>query len=243
MSKISSPELQDEVWRRVTEILGGDDSGHGTDHVKRVQTMALRFASETSEPVNITVVSLAAQLHDVDDYKLVGREQAEKLTNTTEIMKAVELDEATQRTVRDIVANMGYSKALKGIRPTTIEGMIVSDADMCDSMGASGIIRALTYAVSSIGSGVIFDPRCKPNMCMTAEKYNVHGTLCDNDSFVNFFFEKMLKLKGMMLTDPGRAEAQKRDELMVDFLRQYFYEENVPEWSDLLDEYLAERKT
>lgn len=242
MSKLLNTELQDEVWRRVTEILGGDDSGHGTDHVKRVQTMALRFASEMSEPVNITVVSLAAQLHDVDDYKLVGREQAEKLTNTTEIMKTVGIDEATQQAVRDIVANMGYSKALKGIRPTSLEGKIVSDADMCDASGASGIIRALTYAVSSKGSGVVFDLHCKPDMYMTAEKYNVHGTTCANDSFVNHFFEKLFKLKGMMLTNPGRAEAQKRDELMADFLRQYFYEENVPEWSDLLEEYLKERK-
>ena len=53
MSKSLSTELQDEVWRRVTEILSGDDSGHGTDHVKGVQTMALWFASEMSELVDI----------------------------------------------------------------------------------------------------------------------------------------------------------------------------------------------
>ena len=53
-------------------------------------------------------VSLAVQFHDVDDDKLVGRERAENLTNTTGIMKTIGIDEATQRAVRDIVANMGY---------------------------------------------------------------------------------------------------------------------------------------
>lgn len=88
--------------------------------------------------VDLTVVSLAAQLHDVDDYKLVGKEQSERQANATEIMNSVGIDEVTQSKVRDIIANMGYSKSLKGIRPTTIEGKLVSDADMCDALGAGG---------------------------------------------------------------------------------------------------------
>lgn len=59
---------------------------------------------------------------------------------------------------------MGYSKCLKGIRPTTIEGMVVSDVDMCDSIGTSGIIRSIVYAVSPLGSGVIFDSNVKLNV-------------------------------------------------------------------------------
>ena len=56
--------------------------------------------------------------------------------------------------------------------------------------------------------------------------------------FINHFFEKLLKLKGLMLTEPGRIEAENRHQIMVDFLRAYFREKNAPEWSEFLEEYL-----
>ena len=56
--------------------------------------------------------------------------------------------------------------------------------------------------------------------------------------FINHFFEKLLKLKGLMLTEPGRIEAENRHQIMVDFLRAYFREKNAPDWSGFLEEYL-----
>ena len=50
--------------------------------------------------------------------------------------------------------------------------------------------------------------------------------------------EKLLKLKDLMLTEPGRIEAENRQQIMVDFLRHYFREKNVSEWSEFLEEYL-----
>jgi len=41
-----------------------------------------------------------------------------------------------------------------------------------------------------------------------------------------------------MLTDSGKAEAQSRHQIIVDFLHHLFEEENVPEWTKYLDEYL-----
>lgn len=41
-----------------------------------------------------------------------------------------------------------------------------------------------------------------------------------------------------MITEPGRIEAGKRQYVMVDFLRAYFREKNVPEWSEFLEKYL-----
>ena len=165
---------------------------------------------------------LAALLHDTDDYKLVGRENAHKLMNATEIMRQARVDDVAQTSVRGVIQRIGYSKALRGVRPDTLPGKIVSDADMCDAMGASGIIRALTYAASSKGSGIVFDPRVWPIDTITAEQYNGGGTTHATDSFINHFFEKLLRLEGMMMTGAGKIEAASRDELMVRFLRQYF---------------------
>ena len=241
MSEFLSRDVESQVLSDVRKVLGDDDSGHGIDHIERVWVMSKRFANQISEPVDINIVILAALLHDVDDYKLVGRERSRLQANAIEIMNNVGIDEVTQLAVRVIIANMGYSTALKGIRPTTIEGKIVSDADMCDAIGVGGIVRCLQYAVSSKGSGVIFDSNAWPTIDITADQYNQFDATRHNDSFVNHFFEKLLKLKGIMLTEPGLNEATIRDEQMVTFLQEFFREENATKWSKMLETYLNQR--
>ena len=235
--------VRDKIWSAVAEILDGDDSGHGMDHIRRVHGMAISFADRVDESVDRVVVELSALLHDVDDYKLVGREQAERLTNASKVMDSIGVDSETQAAVREVIANMGYSNSLRGIRPITIEGEVVSDADMCDAIGASGIVRALEYAVSSKGSGVVFDRTVWPIINITAEQYNSSGSSHETDSFINHFFEKLLWLKGMMLTEPGRREAEVRDQQMVEFLRAFFREEKASDWEDLLERFIVERKS
>ena len=112
----------------------------------------------------------------------------------------------------------------------------MSDADMCDAIGVVGIERALVYACHH--GGRIFVPAVWQNVNLAAHEYNADGNTHDTDGFINHFFEKLLKLKGLMLTLPGRAEAENRQQIMVDFLRHYFREKNVPEWSEFLEEYL-----
>ena len=202
MNNKQTPELN-KVKLLVRELLGGDTSGHADDHVERVALLAERFASECSESVDLQEVLLTAWLHDVDDYKLVGKAQAEKLTNAVNIMLA---------------------------------GQIVSDADMCDAIGAVGIERALVYACHH--GGRIFDPAIWPNVNLAAHEYNADGNTHDTDGFINHFFEKLLKLKDLMLTEPGRIEVENRQQIMVDFLHHYFREKNAPEWSEFLEEYL-----
>ena len=112
----------------------------------------------------------------------------------------------------------------------------MSDANMCDAIGVVGIERALVYACHH--GGRIFDPAVWPNVNLAAHEYNADGNTHDTDGFINHFFEKPLKLKGLMLTLSGRAEAENRQQIMVDFLRHYFREKNVSEWSEFLEEYL-----
>lgn len=242
MNKVLDEGAQQKVLQAVEKILGGDDSGHDMGHIRRVHAMAMRFATEATEPIDLMTVNLVALLHDVDDYKLVGREQSELQTNARKIMEDIGVDTVTQQAVREAIATMGYSNTLKGIRPKTIEGKIVSDADMCDAIGASGIIRCLVYAVSTKGSGTVFDPEMWPIIDITAEQYNEGGTTHHGDSFVNHFFEKLLKLADMMMTTPGREEAAVRHGQMVGFLQAFFREEGVPEWGEFLEKYLSQQR-
>ena len=235
MNNKQTPELN-KVKLLVRELLGGDTSGHADDHVERVALLAERFASECSESVDLQEVLLTAWLHDVDDYKLVGKAQAEKLTNAVNIMTQAEVADDLSRAVLENIAAIGYSKRLNGKQPQRLSGQLVSDADMCDAIGAVGIERALVYACHH--GGRIFDSAVWPNVNLAAHEYNADGNTHDTDGFINHFFEKLLKLKGLMLTEPGRVEAGKRQHVMVDFLRAYFREKNMPEWSEFLEEYL-----
>ena len=238
VSVILNAQLR-SVEEQSYEVLADDVSGHDADHVRRVYGMAMRFADELPE-ADRNVVALAAWLHDVDDYKLVGKERAESLSGATEIMQSAGIGSEVQASVRGIIQSMSYSKSLRGIRPTTLEGKIVSDADMCDAIGAIGTVRCLQYAMSDKGSGVVFDPEVWPNVDITAEVYSSRDAHTTN-SFVNHHFEKLLKISGMMLTEPGRKEAAIRDRAMVDFMREFFREYERPEWQEFLEKYLSLR--
>ena len=146
------------------------------------------------------------------------------------------MSDGLSQAVLENIAAIGYSKRLNGRQPQRPAGRLVSDVDMCDAIGAVGIERALVYACHH--GGRIFDPKVWPNVNLAAHEYNADGNTHDTDGFINHFFEKLLKLKGLMLTEPGRIEAESRQQIMVDFLRHYFREKNAPEWSEFLEEYL-----
>ncbi len=220
----------EQVKEKVNELLNKDNSGHGMEHINRVLDLSLKFAEK--EAGNEIIVSLIALLHDVDDYKLFGMGNAENLTNAKRIMRECNVDESMQEQVCFALNNIGYSKRLKGCCPTTLEGKIVSDADMCDALGANGILRVYTYSMKN--GKPFFNKDVFPIEDMTAEKY----TRKCADSSVCHMFEKILKLKDLMLTESGKEEAKSRHRIIVDFLYHLFDEENVPEWTEYLNEFL-----
>ena len=199
------------IKNKVRDILGGDPSGHADDHVERVALLAERFASECNEPVDLYEVLLTAWLHDIDDYKLVGKAQAEKLTNAVNSMAEAGVAADLRQAVLESIAAIGYSKRLNGQQPRRVAGQLVSDADMCDAIGAVGIERGLMYACHH--GGRIFDPAVWPNVDLAVHEYDINGNTHD-------------------------TEAESRQQIIVDFLRHYFREKNVPEWSEFLEEYL-----
>lgn len=220
----------EEIKKKVTDLLSGDESGHGLDHINRVLNLSLMFCE--AEKANREIVALIALLHDVDDYKLFGKGNSENLTNAKKIMQEMNISEDIQNEVCKSIKRIGYNKILNGQRPENIEGMIVSDADLCDTLGATGILRVYTYGLKT--ERVFFDKNIFPLESLTAEKYrNDYKT-----TTICHFFEKILKLKDLMLTEAGKKEAEDRHKIIVDFLYHLFKEENAPEWTKYLDNYL-----
>ena len=139
-------EVFKAVRTDVADLLAADKSGHGMEHVERVSRLALDFAEK--EGAELEVVEFTSLLHDVDDYKLFGTESAENLTNAKTILERHRIDKAIGQKVLTNISMMGYNKSLEGVRPKTLEWAVVSDADMCDAIGAQGLIRVFEYNAS-----------------------------------------------------------------------------------------------
>lgn len=225
--------MLEQMKKEVYSFLENEDSGHDSSHIQRVYDLAMKFAKE--EKVDETLVGLIALLHDVDDYKIVSEKEARDLTNATRILNNANVSTELKNIVLSELKRIGYSKVLEGIRPITIEGKIVSDADMCDASGVNGFIR--TYKYNLKHGGGLFDRNVFPTLYSDAEEYrNSIPTTA-----VNHLFEKILKLSSLMLTDAGKKEALKRENIIVDILYNLFEEENAEDWKEYLKKYLKER--
>ncbi len=217
----------DKITQDVSNILAADKSGHGMEHVYRVLKLAVAFAKK--EGADCEIVRLAALLHDVDDYKLFGQEHADKLINANNILEKYSVNEETKSSVISIIRSMGYSKYLEGIRPKTLEGMIVSDADMCDAIGAMGILRTHAYALSK--GDEFFDKNINPdNSSVSASRYRVSK----KSHSAQHFFDKLLIIPSILMTESGKKEGKKRKTIMTRFLHQLFQEEGAQDWLEHL---------
>lgn len=214
---------------KIAHFLSSDQTGHGMDHLERVLDLATQFSKNHS--VDAKKITLIAWLHDVDDYKLTGMQPMVNLPNAERFMKEVGVPVAMQNQVVQEILRLGFNKALEGIRPLSREGKLVSDADMCDAIGAQGLRRVLTFG--AFKKQPFFLKDVFPNLTMNATTYRLQGTT----HTINHFFEKLLRLKGMMLTEEGKAEAKNRHDWMVTFLKQFFEEEKQSQWNKYLMDY------
>ena len=223
-----------EQIKKDVEAFMNSKAGHGFDHVERVYQKALEL--QTYEGGDKTIIALASLLHDTDDYKFVDLDQSKHLTNAKEIMKNAFVPVDIQEQVCKIILNMGYSNRLKGVMPKTREGQIVSDADMLDAMGAMAIVRTLEYSISK--GECLFDPFVFPDKYLTADRYQKKAK--GQDTAINHFFDKLLRLKGLLFTPQAQKEGVVRHKMMVDFLYAFFKENNQPKWNAYLEAYLKE---
>lgn len=224
-------EIIENIKSEVYNLLNKENSGHNFEHINRVYNMSIRFANQ--EKADEFIVALIALLHDVDDYKLFGEENADNLSNAKMLMNKYDVDIDTQEKVLESIKTIGYKKSLQGIRPNSLEGMIVSDADMCDGLGVTGILR--TYDYQKFHGKPFFDKSTFPNKQLDASTYKLV-----EDSAVCHCFEKLLRLKKLMLTNSGKKEASNRHDILVSVLYHLFEEENTPEWSEYLDNFLKD---
>ena len=202
------------------------DAAHDFDHVLRVTRLAERIAA--AEGADLTIVRLAALLHDLPAPALAAETAAETATGT-----ATETD-AAHRTTHHLAAaqQAGHLLAARGvdaatvaavvhcieahrfrdqrIRPQTLEAQSLYDADKLDAIGAIGVARVFAYA-GAHGSRLWVEPVA----AITGDA----GAVADYTPVHEYVF-KLRRLLDTLHTPTARVIGAERHATMTAFFTQ-----------------------
>ena len=196
------------------EFFEGEASGHDYFHTYRVFKNAEMLLNKLPE-ANSEIVLLGAILHDVDDDK-ISPETHENKDNARKFLEENNYPQDKIDFICKIIGDVSFSEKVK---PESLEGKIVQDADRLDAIGAIGIAR--TFAYGGNKGRPIYNPDIKPNLSITKKEYKQ-----SNSPTINHFYEKLLLLEDLMNTDIAKELARKRTKFMENYLEQFFAEWN-----------------
>lgn len=200
----------------VKEALAGAEGGHDWYHIERVWKMA-RHIREKEDQGDLLTIELAALLHDISDPKFNGGDEriGSELAHQFLMQSRVGKDRADH--IREIIQSVSFKGGLQKNNLRSIEFQIVQDADRLDAIGAIGIARAFNYG--GFKNRPIYDPTIPLQEYRDAATYYQSGA-----PTINHFYEKLLKLKGLMNTGTGKSIAQERHAFMLQFLDTFYRE-------------------
>lgn len=207
--------LIDNTILFVKKQLQHAEGGHDWFHIERVYKNALLIAQ--SEECNLTVVKLAALLHDIADSKFHNGDENIGPKTARNFLEQENVDETTIAHVVAIIENISFKGGNVTKTFYSKELDIVQDADRLDAIGAIGIARTFNYG--GFKNRPLYDPAIPPQMNMNKEEYKNSST-----PTLNHFYEKLLLLKDKMNTETGKKIALARHQFMERFLAQFYSE-------------------
>lgn len=197
-------------WEKTFSIkmseLAGQDAAHDFLHFQRVVNTAKKLC--VGQKANLNIVIPAAWLHD---FVIVSkddplRSQASRLAATAaiEYLESIGYPATYFSGISHAIESHSFSA---NIPPETIEAKIVQDADRLDALGAIGIARCF------ITGGILNRPiYCADDpFCETRPPEDQQYT-------VDHFFQKLFLIADTLQTAAGRAEGERRKELMKEFM-------------------------
>lgn len=184
----------------IKETFLREGTGHDYYHIERVVINSRKILQ--TEKADGFLVELAAWLHDLGDHKLHnGVDKSEELINA--FLNSLVVEQPIIDRVIEIVSQVSFSK---GNRPSSIEAEIVQDADRLDAIGAIGIARCFAYGGSN--HRILYSPDEK-------EK---------ESSSIQHFYDKLLKIKGLINTESAKLIAARRHSFMEEYLAEFYRE-------------------
>ena len=199
----------------VQEKLENAEGGHDWFHIERVYKNALLIAE--NEVCDVSIVKLAALLHDIADSKFHDGDETIGPKIAREFLESENADEVTIQHVINIIVNLSFKGGKTEKTFSSVELDIVQDADRLDAMGAIGIARTFNYG--GFKNRPLYNPNIAPNLHMSKEEYKNSEA-----PTINHFYEKLLLLKDKMNTETGKKISQERHQFMINFLSQFYAE-------------------
>jgi len=215
MTSAEKKKLIASVAEEVKQKFEHEGSGHDWWHIYRVWKMAARIGRK--ESADMLLVELGALLHDIADWKFHNGDDSVGPRVASEMLAARGVTPEIISKVALIISQVSFKGAGVKTKPSTLEGMIVQDADRLDAIGAIGIAR--TFAFSGHMNRPMHVPGLKPVFHKTKESYKKSTT-----STINHFYEKLLLLKGLMNTKEAKKIAADRHAFMQEYLKRFFSE-------------------
>ncbi len=214
----ASADLVDDYpwWEKAVhevDSLMEQDGGHDWGHIYRVLNAAYEILEATAAGEqgqgDREVVTAAVLYHDV--VNLPKSSPDRHLASTKSADLAVDrlapyFDQARLDLIHEAIRCHSYSA---GLTPQSLEAKVVSDADKFEALGAFGLAR--TFYVSGLMGGTIVHP---------FDPWASDRDLDDVSFAVDHFFTKLLHLTDRFHTEHGRAVAERRTQILRDFLHQ-----------------------
>ena len=185
-----------------------EDPAHDLGHILRVVANAKALAA--SEGARLDVVVPAAWLHDCVSVPKdsVERHQASRRA-AAEATDFLRRSGYPPEEIEDIAHAIRAHSFTAQIAPETLEAKVVQDADRLDAIGAIGIARCFAVA------GVLGLP-----LYQLDEPFPEARSADDKQYAVDHFYTKLLGLAREMNTEAGRVEAERRTQIMRQFLAE-----------------------
>lgn len=204
-------EIIQLCYKDVTQIYNTFDASHDMQHIDRVLVNARKILA-TEKEADPLLVTLGVLLHDVEDPKYRNSENP----TVRELLAGYGLDAAQCEKIINCIEAVSFSGGNETDIPS-IEAAVMRDADRLDAIGAVGIARA--FAFGGAKNRKLYNLEEEPRDEMTEAAYRKKEV-----ATVTHFYEKLLKIKGLMVTAEGKRLAAERHAFMESFLQQLHQE-------------------
>ncbi|KAE9620277.1 hypothetical protein Lalb_Chr01g0001411 [Lupinus albus] len=197
--------------------------GRREERVRKAEEMvekAMKSQDASHDASHALRVELAALFHDIADYKYIRDPSEEKIVEN--FLNEEGVEENIKSKILKIIKGMGFKEEVNGNGNTECfpEFGVVQDADRLDAIGAIGIARCFTFGGSR--KRLLHDPAILPRSDLSKEQY----MNSEQQTTINHFHEKLLKVKDMMKTKAGQRRAERRHKFMEEFVKEFYDEWN-----------------